>query len=38
MLYAFDGTGDGELSVSEGREVTLLEEDGKMLPAVQLEG
>jgi formin-binding protein 1 len=33
MLYAFDGTGEGELSLSEGREVTLLEEDGKMLPA-----
>lgn len=29
MLYAFDGTGAGELSVPEGREVVLLEEDGK---------
>ncbi|TWU71870.1 hypothetical protein ED733_003677 [Metarhizium rileyi] len=27
MLYAFDASGDGELSVAEGREVTLLEAD-----------
>ncbi|KAK2596700.1 Protein BZZ1 [Conoideocrella luteorostrata] len=27
MLYTFDATGDGELSVSEGREVVLLEPD-----------
>lgn len=29
MLYAFDASGDGELSVSEGRDVTLLEPDGE---------
>ncbi|KHN93885.1 Fps/Fes/Fer/CIP4-like protein [Metarhizium album ARSEF 1941] len=27
MLYAFDASGDGELSVAEGRDVTLLEPD-----------
>ncbi|KAG5919715.1 hypothetical protein E4U42_006431 [Claviceps africana] len=27
MLYSFDGSGDGELTVSEGREVVLLEPD-----------
>ena len=31
MLYAFDGTGDGELSVGEGKEVALVEEDGESL-------
>ena len=29
MLYAFDSGAEGELSVSEGREVVLLEPDGK---------
>jgi len=28
MLYAFEGTGDDELSVTEGQEVTILEPDG----------
>lgn len=28
MSYGFDASGDGEVSVSEGSEVTLLEEDG----------
>lgn len=28
MLYGFDGSGAGELSVTEGREVVLLEDDG----------
>ena len=32
MAYAFDASGDGELSVPEGREVTLVEEDGKLSP------
>lgn len=29
MLYAFEGSSDGELTVQEGREVVLLEADGK---------
>jgi hypothetical protein len=29
MMYSFDATGDGELSAPEGRDVILLEEDGK---------
>lgn len=29
MLYAFEATGEGELAVQEGREVVLLEADGK---------
>lgn len=29
MLYSYDANGDGELSVPEGREVTILEPDGK---------
>lgn len=29
MLYTFQANGDGELSVSEGRDVVLLEPDGK---------
>lgn len=29
MLYTFDASGDGELSVQEGRDVALLEPDGK---------
>lgn len=39
MLYAFDASNDGELSVQEGREVTLLEPDGKSpmtLPVIRL--
>lgn len=31
MLYSFEASGDGELSVQEGREVTLVEPDGKLL-------
>jgi hypothetical protein len=31
MLYPFEATGDGELSVAEGREVTVLEPDGRSL-------
>lgn len=30
MIYGFDASGEGELTVPEGREVTLLEEDGKL--------
>jgi hypothetical protein len=30
MLYAFEGSADGELSVPEGRDVTLIEADGKL--------
>lgn len=30
MLYQFDGTGEGELSIQEGREIVLLEPDGKL--------
>lgn len=30
MLYAFEASGDGELSVAEGRDVTLLEADGTL--------
>ena len=29
MLYAYDANGDGEVSVNEGKEVTILEPDGK---------
>jgi hypothetical protein len=29
MLYQFDAGGDGELSVAEGKEVVVLESDGK---------
>lgn len=29
MMYQFDASGDGELSVAEGKEVLLLEPDGK---------
>lgn len=29
MMYAFDATGDGEISVQENRDVVLLEPDGK---------
>lgn len=32
MLYTFDGTGDGELSVGEGREIVMLEDDGRSPP------
>lgn len=31
MLYAFDGTGDGELSVADGKEVVMVEDDGTSL-------
>lgn len=34
MMYAFDATGDGELSVPEGREVTVLEPDGMFSPFI----
>lgn len=30
MLYGFDASGDGELSVGEGRDVIQLEADGKL--------
>lgn len=30
MLYAYDANGDGEVSVNEGKEVTVLEPDGKI--------
>jgi len=29
MLYAYDASGDGEITVGEGKEVTVLEPDGK---------
>lgn len=29
MLYAYDANGDGEITVTEGKEVTILEPDGK---------
>jgi hypothetical protein len=29
MLYAFEASGDGELTVPEGRDVVVLEPDGK---------
>jgi hypothetical protein len=29
MLYAYDANGDGEVTVAEGKEVTILEPDGK---------
>lgn len=29
MLYAYDANGDGEITVPEGKEVTILEPDGK---------
>jgi hypothetical protein len=29
MLYAYDANGDGELTVAEGKEVTILEPDGE---------
>ncbi len=29
MLYAYDANGEGELTVAEGKEVTILEPDGK---------
>lgn len=29
MLYAYDANGDGEITVAEGKEVTILEADGK---------
>ena len=29
MLYGFDASGDGELSIQEGKDIVLLEEDGK---------
>lgn len=32
MLYAYDANGDGEVTVAEGKEVTILEPDGKPLP------
>lgn len=32
MMYTFESNGDGELSVPEGREVTVLEPDSKSLP------
>lgn len=38
MLYAFEANGDGELSVGEGREVILLEPDGKHQPCRQVVG
>lgn len=31
MLYTFDASGDGELSVQEGRDLVILEPDGKSL-------
>lgn len=35
MLYAYDANGDGEVSVAEGKEVTILEPDGKFpLPSL----
>lgn len=34
MVYGFEGTGDGELSVPEGREVILVEDDGTFLAPV----
>ena len=34
MLYPFDANGEGELSVPEGREVILVEADGKFPPFV----
>lgn len=30
MMYQFDGSGEGELTVPEGREVSLVEDDGKL--------
>lgn len=34
MIYGFDASGEGELTVAEGKEVTLVEEDGKSIPSV----
>ena len=31
MLYSYDANGDGEITVAEGKEVTILEGDGKIL-------
>ncbi|TVY84041.1 Protein BZZ1, partial [Lachnellula suecica] len=32
MLYGYDANGDGEVTVAEGKEVTILEADGKFHP------
>lgn len=32
MLYAYQATGDGEISVSDGQEFTVVDPDGKSLP------
>jgi len=29
MLYAYEGNGEGEFTVAEGKEVTIVEPDGK---------
>jgi Skp family chaperone for outer membrane proteins len=33
MLYSYDSNGDGEITVAEGKEVTILEGDGKLFPS-----
>jgi hypothetical protein len=34
MLYAFEASGEGELTVHDGRDVVLLEPDGKSEPLI----
>jgi hypothetical protein len=36
MLYAYDANGDGEVTVGEGKEVTILEPDGKAKISLEL--
>jgi hypothetical protein len=38
MLYTFDATRGGELSVPEGREIVLLEDDGKPVHPTPIDG
>jgi hypothetical protein len=33
MLYAYQATGDGEISVSDGQEFTVVDPDGNSHPA-----
>ena len=37
MLYSYEARDDGELSVSEGKEVTIVEPDGKSRPLKWLQ-
>jgi len=38
MMYAFQKTGDGEVSADEGKEVIIVEQDGKLVSSTSIEG